>query len=209
MYYRIIWKTVKPIINKHFKRKLTHKPMETQEENTKKKSISIKNCLKTDKDYLDYIISDHADITAAEAFSIIVQHSKNFLIVKNSNADLKLEINKITEEKTTLNADIEGLIDDNKNLNTSLNESLKENEKLKSEIELQKNKQPEQIPIELQGSQFICELEEKTALNMLRVKKLVLADNYISESGENYPNALVNFATKFFLSRVYTDKIEL
>lgn len=172
-------------------------------------TITIKKTLLSDKEYLHEIASIH-NKPVADALSIVVEDSKQFVSANQlfketrlENEKLKAEILQITEQENTIIAQLQTVSEGNKKMfsdyETILEEKrklLEENEKLKSEIET----------VNLSGTQFICELEEQTAINAMKVKGAAIKEGYVI--GNDYPNELVNAATKYFLSKKFAELID-
>ena len=92
-------------------------------------------------------------------------------------------------------------------------------ESLRAENNLLKNQEPQTIEktiektIEVEkplcGSQFICELEEKTAYDARKIRSFAVKDGFVEfESDKDYPNKLANVAVRQFINRHYADHID-
>lgn len=59
-----------------------------------------------------------------------------------------------------------------------------------------------EVPIELTGTQFICELDQETFNKARKCRKFIKGDGKVK--GDNYPNELANLAIKDFLHEYYS-----
>lgn len=89
---------------------------------------------------------------------------------------------------------------------------------LQSENEVLKNKAPEtiekevekivEVPIQLTGTQFICELPEETALAVRKLRKFMKEDKHVTPDGD-YRSEVVNVSVKQFIKKHYSDLVNL
>ena len=179
-------------------------------ETQNKITVTIRNVLKSDKTYLDNLANTH-EINTAEAFAILVNSNKQGANVHENTEQtqqLQQEINTLTEslktaitEKEAAQAEVLEVKKNIDELENPLKELKKQCEYLENDL---KNK------IQLTGSQFVCELEEDTAILARKFKKFIKKDDFVNPSseGQQYANELVNVATKSFIKRHYSHLID-
>jgi predicted nuclease with TOPRIM domain len=162
-----------------------------------KKTFTIKDAFIEDKQYLDEICKLHI-CSQAEAFAKIVAAAKT---AENSK--------ETTEELNNLKDGLQWTKDQLKIASDSITERDKQIEELKNKapetVEITKEVIKEvEKPIELTGTQFICELEEETAVFARKVRKFALTDGHVNSTDPHlYANQLINTALKNFLDRKY------
>lgn len=160
--------------------------------------ITIRNVEESDKQYLTDLAYT-MNMPMAEAFAYIISKAKA----------------EKSPEETQKIADLQAEIE---NLKITISENAIVCKDLQAENEVLKNKAPETIekevekivnvPIQLTGSQFICEFTEETANAARKLRKFMREDKHVSPDGD-YPNELANVAVKQFIKRNYSDLVNL
>ena len=159
------------------------------------KTITIRNASIADKNYIDDLaISLNCSIP--EALSYIVAKAKEKISNTPAPADDTI-LNDLKAEAIKKDELIQQL--------TNENEALKNKEPEIKEVEKQVIKQ---VPIELTGSQFICEFTPDVANAARKLRKFIREDGHVSIGG-NYPNELANISVKHFIKRNYYDLVTL
>lgn len=160
---------------------------------TAKKNITIKNALESDKLYIDKLAKD-LNISLSEALSVIVNQEKTDIVnLKKTKENLE-ETEKIQLE--------------NHRLTIELQKKSEEYQILKTQ-ELQTIEKTIEVEKKLTGTQFICELDEKTAYNVRKVRSFAIKNSIVvCENEKEYANAFTNVAVKQFLKRHFIDYID-
>lgn len=159
------------------------------------KTITIRNASIADKNYIDDLaISLNCSIP--EALSYIVAKAKEKINNTPAPADDTI-LNDLKAEAIKKDEIIQQL--------TNENEALKNKALEIKEVEKEVIKQ---VPIELTGSQFICELTPEVANAARKLRKFIREDGHVSMDG-NYPNELANISVKHFIKRNYSDLVTL
>ena len=162
-----------------------------------KKTFTIKDAYITDKQYLDEIAKT-LKLSQSEAFALIVAKAKTSENSKESSEKLGLLEIELANTKKLLESCETALAERDKQI-----EELKNKPPQTVEIEKEVIKEIEK-PVQLTGSQFICELDEQTALFARKVRKFALQDGHVNSTEPHlYANQLVNTAVKNFLDRKY------
>lgn len=162
-----------------------------------KKTITVK-AHKNDKDFLDAIKtnSTNPNFTMADAFAELVAMAKRSEQSQETTEKLSLLETEISEKNVLLQTAEITLIS------------------VKAQLEDLQNAPPQTVEVEniiekiiekpLTGHQFICELDEPTALAARKVRKFALQDGIVTTTdGFEYANQLANYSIKKILTLKY------
>lgn len=166
----------------------------------KGKTLTIKDANISDREYL-YTVQETANCSMADAFAMIVTKAKTAENPKNTGISEGI-LENLKEENESLLKQI-----------TELKAAIEAKESRLSELE---NQPPQTVEVEkevikeveipLTGSQFICTLDEQTALNARKVRSFALRDGLVTTTaGHAYINELVNVSVKKLLTNKYED----
>lgn len=160
---------------------------------TAKKNITIKNALESDKLYIDKLAKD-LNISLSEALSVIVNQEKTDIVnLKKTKENLE-ETEKLQLENHRLTIELQKISEEYQILKTQ------EPQTIEKIVEVEKK---------LTGSQFICELDEKTAYNVRKVRSFAIKNGIvICENEKEYANAFATVSVKQFLKRNFIDYID-
>lgn len=166
------------------------------------KPITVKAKV-SDKNFID-------DLAKTDKCTMPVAFAKVITLAKQAqtNGNIVLNLEKNIEE---LKAEIDKMATDYLVQSQQVSELLAENEKLKNQtpqtIEVEKivEKTVEKLVEKpLTGHQFICELDEETALHARKIRSFAKQDGIVTTTdGFEYANQLANYSIKKILSLKY------
>jgi hypothetical protein len=182
------------------------KTNENGSENQKKTgflpSFTIRNAKKTDVDAFKNL-TDGCE-NASEGFGLLVNLAKTAKEnIGKPTVDLSLLDQFRSENLTDHNEILKFVIQDYLSLASHLSAMTEEIKKLNEALE-EKPKEV-QVPQPLTGTQFICELDPKTAVAARKARSFIKKDGKLKT--ENYPSDLANISIIYFLKNEYSHVI--